>query len=136
MPDATSNPATILSLLQVTVPPATPLTVTSEMKILKMLEIVSREPSVQALDMAADLVPAGTPATLHGLSVLLSNIAKANPDLPKSAHDKLNEFLTNLKNTQDAQLTYGTFLGICQTWMSDTSRRHAHKTHRTSHKSE
>lgn len=127
MSDSMSDPKTLLSLLQVTVPPATPLTVISEMKILRILEIVSREPSVQALSMAADLVPAGTPATLHGLSVLLSNLAKSNPDLPKSAHSKLNEFLTSLQSTPDAALTYGTFLNICETWISDTSKKDKHK---------
>lgn len=118
---------TALALLQVTVPPATPLSVTSQMKMLKILGIVSREASVEAMNMAIELVPAGTQATLQSLASLLTSLAKSNPDCPTSARSQLNELLANLKSQPDSPLTYGAFLGICELWINDYPKGAEHK---------
>ena len=50
-----------LTLLQVTVPPDTALTVAAEVKILEILGIISNPEAVKAMNLALNLVPAGTP---------------------------------------------------------------------------
>jgi hypothetical protein len=104
----------MLGLLQVVVPPETLLTVSSEVKILELLGIVSTRAFVTAMQIAAALVPDSTPATLKGLVQMLTGLMKTHPKATKAHHGKINELLTGLDTVPDVQLTFGTFLPICQ----------------------
>jgi hypothetical protein len=105
----------LLTLLQVTVPPATALTVSSEVKILELLGIVSNPELVKAMQVTLLVVPPATQATLKGLLELLGGLIKLNPKSTKSHHDTLSKHLASLATIPDAVLTFGTFLPICET---------------------
>jgi len=107
-----------LSLLQVAVPAETPLTVPSEMRILQMLGIVSNHELLQSMEMATALIPASTPATLHGLVTFLSGLVRKHPKATKEHHDELGKVLKDFNSVPDAQLTFGTFLPICENLMN------------------
>jgi len=106
-----------LSLLQVTVPPDTGLTVASEIKILEMLGIVSNPELVNAMHIASSMIPPATQATLHGLITLLSNMVKQHPKATKAHHDALSALLKSFTGVPDSVLTFGTFLPICEALM-------------------
>ena len=112
-----------LSLLQVTVPPDTALTVNSELKILQMLGIVSNPELMSSLDLASALVPPSTPATLHSLIVVLGNLIKHHPKATKAHHKLLATTLKSLEGVPDAALTFGTFLPICEILMKATPHK-------------
>jgi hypothetical protein len=118
-----------LSLLQVAVPAETPLTVPSEMRILQMLGIVSNHELLQTMEMATALIPASTPATLHGLVTFLSGLVRKHPKATKEHHDELGKVLKDFNSVPDAQLTFGTFLPICENLMNakeQSQRKHEH----------
>ncbi|MEP7337894.1 MAG: hypothetical protein ABI977_09120, partial [Acidobacteriota bacterium] len=104
----------ILALLQSVVPSSTPVTISSEMKILEILGIVSNPELAKAMQLASALIPATTPATLKGLVQLLSSLMRMNPKTTKDHHDTLTKLLTGLANIPDVALTFGTFLPICE----------------------
>ncbi len=111
--------AKALSLLQVVVPPDTPLTVSAEVKVLEILGIVSIPEAVNVLKLASAMVPPNTPATLKGLVQLLTGLMKMNPSITKEHHAAIKDVLANLDKTPDAPLTFGTFLPICETLMKE-----------------
>jgi len=103
-----------LSLLQVVVPADTGLSVASELMILEILGIVSNPDTVKSMNLALNLVPAGTPATLHGFVQLLTGLAKQHPKFTTKHHDSVSKLLKSLDAVPDAVLTFGTFLPICE----------------------
>lgn len=112
-----------LALLQVTVPPDTALTLTSQLKMLQMLGIVSNPELVSSLDLASALIPTSTPATLHSLIVVLGNLIKHHPKATKAHHKLLSITIKNLEGVPDAALTFGTFLPICDILMKATPHK-------------
>lgn len=117
-----------LALMQVTVPPDTILTVTSEIKILQMLGIVNDPELSKALDFAGELVPANTPATLHALITLLGNLVKHHPKSTSHHHDELATLLKKFADVPDATLTYGDFLSLCESLMKAIHARRNEET--------
>jgi hypothetical protein len=116
----------LLTLLQVTVPPETVLTVSSEVKILELLGIVSNSELVKAMQVTLLVVPPATQATLKGLLVLLGGLIKLNPKTTKSHHDTLTKHLQSLATIPDAILTFGTFLPICETLLKAVHAKGKH----------
>lgn len=106
-----------LTLLQVVVPPDTPLTVPAMIRILEILEIVSSPELVSSMQLATTMIPPATPATLFGLIKLLSNLVKHHPKATKAHHDALAQLLKSLTGVPDSALTFGTFLPICEALM-------------------
>jgi hypothetical protein len=117
------NHSTLMTLLEVTVPPDTALTVSAEVKILEIVGIVSNPDMIKAMNLAEALVPPTTPATLQGLVQLLVGLGKMNPKTPQSAHDTLGTLLQNLQNAPDVPLTFGTFLPILRSFQSASSKK-------------
>ena len=115
--------AKVLALLQVVVPADTPLTVPAEVRILEILGIVSNQEAVNVLKLAAVMVPPTTPATLKGLVQLLTGLMKMNPAATREHHSAIADILTNLDKTADTNLTYSTFLPICETLMNDNPNK-------------
>ena len=105
------------TLLQVTVPPETPVTAASEIKILEILGIVSNPELVNSMQLAMAVIPPSTPATLFGLIALLGNLIKMHPKATKAHQEALAATLKNLSGATDAALTFGTFLPICDALM-------------------
>ena len=114
----------ILSILQIAVPADTPLTVAAEVQMLDLLGVVKNPQSVSAMKMAAALVPADTPATLKGLFQMMSQMLHLNDKATAHHHSTMSDVLTQLSAVPDENLTFGTFLAICQNLL-DSSRRHA-----------
>jgi hypothetical protein len=114
----------VLALLQIVVPSDTALTVSSEVKILEILGIVSIPEAVNVLRLASDMVPPATPSTLKGLVQLLTGLIKLNPATTKEHNVTLTKALSNLDKIADAPLTYGTFLPICETLMKANTAKH------------
>jgi hypothetical protein len=110
--------STLLSMLEVTVPPDTPLTIHSEVKILEIVGVVSNPDFIKSLNLVEAMVPPSAPATLHGLVKLLSGLGKMNPNMPKETHDTLDGLLENLTKTADIELTFGIFLPIVRSIVS------------------
>lgn len=113
-----------LSLLQVVVPPDTALSVVSEVKIFELLGIISNSDSVKAINVALSLVPAGTPATIHGMVQLLTGLAKQHPKFTTKHHDSTSKLLKSLDAVPDVALTFGTFLPICEALLKAAKKRH------------
>ena len=111
----------ILNLLQVVVPAATPLTTVSEIKILEILGIVTNPELVKAMDFAASMIPAATPATISGLLQLIGGLISINPNAKKAHHDALAQLSKSLQGQPDAVLTFGSFLTICQAMMQSAA---------------
>jgi hypothetical protein len=107
----------ILTLLEVTVPPDTPLTVASEIKMLEILGIIDNPELTKAMNIATVMVPANTPATLHALIILLGNVIKYHPKATKEHHNEAEKVLKKFTGVPDGALTYGTFLSICEALM-------------------
>jgi hypothetical protein len=118
---------TIFTLLQVTVPANTPLTVSAEVKILEILGIVSNPQLVKAMNLSLSLMPSPTTtsATMKGLVQLLSALIRMNPKSDKTHHASLDKLVASFASTPDLALTFGTFLPICESLL--TAR---HKLHR------
>ncbi len=114
-------------MLEVVVPPNTPLTVTAEINILEILGIVVSHEMLAAMQITLAVVPSGTPATLYGLVALLGNIIKMHPKVTRAHLEALSKAVKSLSTTPDAPLTFGTFLPICQTLMQAMGNP-AHKT--------
>ena len=106
-----------LAMLEVVVPPSTPLTVTAEINILEILGIAATHEMLMAMQITLSVVPQGTPATLYGLVALLGNIIKMHPKVTKAHLEDLSKAVHALSSTPDAPLTFGTFLPICQSLM-------------------
>ncbi len=113
----------ILTILQVTVSASTPLTLDVEIKILKLLGIITDPEQLRTIDTAASLVPPATPVTLYGLINLLTGLAKQNPRLTESHHDELKKALKTFETVADMPLTYGPFLSICEILMKARSEK-------------
>ncbi len=122
--------ATALSLLEVAVPPDTALTISSEIKILEIVGIVSNPELVKSMKLVEALVPTTAPATLQGLVQLLSGLGKMNPKTPKSTHDALANLMQNLQRAPDVALTFGTFLPILRQIVDATPKRKSHEAER------
>jgi hypothetical protein len=118
---------TLLSLLEVTVPPDTALTITSEVKILEIVGVVSNPDLVKSMNLVEAMVPPSAPATLQGLVQLLSGLGKMNPKTPKATHDALGTLLQNLQKAPDVALTFGTFLPIVRSILNASPKKQAHK---------
>lgn len=103
----------LLSLLQLTVPADTALMVPAQIQILELLGIVSSPQLKSSVEMAAALVPPNTPATLHGLVILLGKLIEHHPKSNKTHTDELSKLLNNFGDVPDAAFTYGTFLSVC-----------------------
>jgi hypothetical protein len=114
----------LLTLLQVTVPQNTPLTVSSEVKILELLGIVSNPELVKAMQVTLLVVPPTALATLRGLVELLGGLIKLNSKSTKAHHDTLAKDLQKLAAIPDTVLTYGTFLPICETLLKAAHAKH------------
>lgn len=106
-----------LSLLQVTVPPDTALTVAAQVKILEILGIVSSPELVKSAEIAVGMIPGNTPASLHGLIVLLNNIVRHHPKADKSHQDELDVVMKDVSKLPDTPLNFGAFLTICDVIM-------------------
>ena|ERR1044072_8601970 len=120
-----NEPTKILLLVQTVVPPETPLTVPSQIRVLELLGIVSNPELVKAMNISLNLIPQNTPATLKGLVTLLAGLIKASTKANKGHHDSLSKNLADLEKIPDAPLTYGTFLPICETLLKATHKKHA-----------
>ncbi len=116
----------LLTLLQVTVAPETVLTVSSEVRILELLGIVSNPELVKAMQVTLLVVPPATQATFKGLLELLGGLIKLNPKTTKSHHDTLTKHLQSLATIPDAILTFGTFLPICETLLKAAHAKGKH----------
>jgi hypothetical protein len=114
-----------LTLLQVVVPPDTQLTVPAMIRVLEILGIVSSPELLSSMQLAVTLIPAATPATLFGLVKVLTNLVKHHPKATKAHHDALAELLKSFTGTQDAALTFGTFLTICEALLKAPPHRPA-----------
>jgi hypothetical protein len=106
-----------LSLLQVAVPPDTALTVAAQVKILEILGIVSSPELVKSAEIAVGMIPNNTPASLHGLLVMLNNIVRNHPKADKSHQDELDVVMKDVGKLQDTPLNFGLFLPICEAIM-------------------
>jgi hypothetical protein len=114
-----------LTLLQVVVPPETPLTVAAMIKILEILGIVSSPELLSAMQLAISLIPTSAPATLLGFVKVLSNLVKHHPKATKAHHEALSELLKTLSSAQDAPLTFGTFLALCEAMLKAPAHKPA-----------
>ena len=112
-----------LTVLEVTIPPNTGVTVTSEVKILELLGIVSDPELVKAMKVTQLVIPPATPATLKGLLGLLGGLIKMNPKCTREHHDTLAKHLEDLAKIPDTILTYGIFLPICETLLKAAHSR-------------
>jgi hypothetical protein len=117
----------LLALLQVFVPSDTPLTVPSEAKPLEIHGVVSKPELVKALDLAVTMVPPTTPATFKRLVQLLTGLMKMNPASTAAHHSAMADILANLDKTPDVQLTFGTFLPICESLLKASEKKRASK---------
>lgn len=106
-----------LSLLQVTVPPDTALTVAAQVKILEILGIVSSPELVKSAEIAVGMIPNNTAASLHGLLILLNNIVRHHPKADKSHQDELDVVMKDVAKLPDTPLSFGMFLPICDAIM-------------------
>lgn len=112
-----------LTLLQVAVPPETALSIASEVKILEMLGIISNPEAVKAMNLALNLVPPATPATVHGLVLLLTGLMRLHPKITKKHDDTLSKLLKTLNDVPDVALTFGTFLPICESLLKASKQK-------------
>lgn len=114
------TPEKLLAILQIAVPSDTPLTVASEVQILELLGIVKSPELVKAMKLASTLVPGSAPATLKGFLALYQQLMRHSPKVGLEHHHHMDSILTSLAAVPDEQLTFGSFLQICQTLMSSS----------------
>jgi hypothetical protein len=112
----------ILDILQVAVPASTPLTVTSEIKMLELLGVVKDPQLVNAMQLVSSLTPTTAQATLKGLVQLLSSLMRMSGKATSAHHQTINTVLTELEAIPDTTLTFGTFLAICQSLLEASGR--------------
>jgi len=118
----------ILDILAIAVPPDTPVTVSSEAKILEILGIVSNPQLVAAMQLVATMVPESTLATVQGLIQLLVGLMKINEKATSAHYVTMDSLLLQLEGMEDEELTFGTFLPICQKLIeSSVKRQTVHK---------
>ena len=114
----------LLDILQVAIPADTPLTVSSEVKILELLGIVKDPHLIKAMQLVSALVPQSTPATLKGLVQLLAGLMRMSSKATASHHQSITAILAQLDAIPDANLTFGTFLSVCQTLIESSTKTH------------
>lgn len=113
----------LLEFLQTTVPPNTPVTISSEINILESLRVVSNERALSAMKVASLLVPPDTPATFRGLMNMLTQLMKMNPKITEAQKSAINNSLAEAGQMDDFPLTFGTFLPICQKFLESKGKR-------------
>jgi hypothetical protein len=104
----------LIQLLQSTVPAGTPVTISSEVRLLETLGVVSDEHAVSAMKVSSLLIPPDTPATFRGLMNLLTGLIRMNPKFGEENQEILDKAIAEAWKVDDFQLTFGTFLPICQ----------------------
>lgn len=119
-------------MLQVAVPGNTPVTVSSEIKILELLGIVKEPELIRAMQLASAVAPSSTPATLKGLVQLLGGLMRMSPKATASHHESITTILSRLDAYPDFYLTFDTFLPVCQKLMEsfgtmDRANREKHE---------
>ena len=120
----------LLDILQVAVPADTPLTVSSEVKILELLGIVKNPQLITAMQLVSALVPPSTPATLKGLVQMLGGLMRMSSKATASHHQSITSIFSQLDAVPDTNLTFGTFLTICETLIELSGKASAaHATH-------
>jgi hypothetical protein len=113
-----------LYMLQVAVPANTPLTVGAEIKVLELLGIVKDPQLITSMQLASALVPPSTPATLKGLVQLLGNLMRMSRKAKSSHHRSIATILSRLDAFPDSNLTFGTFLSVCQKLIESSGKTH------------
>jgi hypothetical protein len=114
----------LLDILAVAVPTDTPVTVSSEVKILEILGIVSNPQLVAAMQLVTTILPPSTPATVKGLIQLLGGLMKMNNKATSAHHKTITSLLVQLNGIPDTPLTFGTFLPICQMLIESSAKSH------------
>jgi hypothetical protein len=114
-----------LAILQMAISADTPLTVQSEVKILEILGIVKDRQLVTAMNLLSTLVPPSTPATLKGLVQILGGLMRMSNKATASHHDSITSILSKLDAIPDMNLTFGTFLSVCQKLIEAGGNVHA-----------
>ena len=104
----------LIELLQSTVPAGTPVTISSEVRLLETLGVVSDEHAVSAMKVSSLLIPPDTPATFRGLMNLLTGLIQMNSKFGEKDQETLDKAVAEAWKVDDFQLTFGTFLSICQ----------------------
>lgn len=104
----------LIEFLQGAVPAATPVTISAEVNMLEALGVVSEESGISAMRTSALLIAPDTPATFRGLMNLLTGLIRMNPKFGEENHETLDKALAEAWRVDDFQLTFGTFLPICQ----------------------
>ena len=117
----------ILDILEVATPTDTPLTFSSEVKILEMLGIVKDPRLIRVMQLVSALVPPSTPATLKGLVQLLCSLMQMSSKAKASHHQSITKILSELDAIPDANLTFGTFLSVCRTLIESSGKTHEPK---------
>jgi hypothetical protein len=104
----------LLEFLRTAVPASTPVTISSEISILESLGVVSNERAISAMKVASLLVHPDTPATFRGLMNTLSQLMMMSSKITDEQRTAINGALAEASPIDDFQLTFGTFLPICQ----------------------
>ena len=111
-----------LYMLQVAVPGNTPLTVASEIKTLELLGIVKDPELIKAMQLASAVAPSSTPATLKGLVQLLAGLLRMSKKSTASHHQSITTILSRLDAYPYVNLTFETFLFVCQKLMESSGK--------------
>lgn len=115
----------MLDLIKNSIPGATPLTIATEIEVLEMLGIVKDEKLVELIRKLSKLTPTGTPATLHNLIHLLSHLIRMSDRATDDHRQKIIDNLDGLKLIPDVDLTFGTFMSICEGLLESKHRQSA-----------
>ena len=118
MNDATKT----LGILQVAIPADTPLTVSSEITILEVLGIVKDPQMISVIQMVSALVPPSTPATLKGLVQMLGTLMRMSSKATTAHHKSITKIQSELDAIEETDLTFGTFLSVCQTLIESPAK--------------
>jgi hypothetical protein len=118
MNDATKT----LGILQVAIPADTPLTVSSEITILEVLGIVKDPQMISVMQMVSALVPPSTPATLKGLVQMLGTLMRMSSKATTAHHKSITKIQSELDAIEETDLTFGTFLSVCQTLIESPAK--------------
>lgn len=122
----------LLYLLQVAVPASKPLTIYSEIKVLELLGIVKDPQLIESMQLALALAPASTPATLKGLVQLLARLMRISTKSTATHHESIKTILSRLDALPDSNLTFGSFLSVCQKLL-ETSGKTQEEQHEKPH---
>ena len=95
----------------------------SEVQIFELLHIVKNPHLVMAMKLAAALVPASTPATLKGFLQLFTRLLHLSDHAKPEHHRTMSSINSQLEGLSDENLTFGTFLMICQRLIKDSSKK-------------